>query len=163
MVRIIDSTLREGEQAANVLFSREAKEKIIAGLVGLGVDEIELGISHPLNRELISLAGYARHTWPRQPFSVWCRCRAEDIAFAATLGPSCLSLSIPASDLHLQKKLKKNRKWALEQLTCSIRQALDMGISRVALGLEDATRADVVSGDLKVYHSWRFENVPFEG
>ena len=142
MVQLIDTTLREGEQTPNVFFSFLTKKRIIDGLVGLGIDEIELGTAWPMNQELVSLARYLRDNWPRQSFSFWCRCHEEDIAFAAGLQPSRLSLSIPASDLHLARKLNKSRAWVLERLTHSIKQALDLGVDKVALGLEDATRAD---------------------
>jgi len=66
-----------------------------------------------------------------------------DIDHGASLRPSCLSLSIPASDLHLNKKLGKDRTWALKQLKRSIQQALSAGVPKVALGLEDASRADI--------------------
>lgn len=65
-----------------------------------------------------------------------------DILYAASLSPSCLALSIPASDLHLEKKLGKSREWAVQRLKHCIRLALAAGIPRVAVGLEDASRAE---------------------
>lgn len=141
-VKIIDTTLREGEQSPGVFFAGSVKKKIVTGLVGLGVDEIEIGVASQENSDLKMVADYLRTAHPRQPFSLWCRCRERDIEYAISLGASCLSLSIPASDLHLAKKLGKDRRWALKRLTDSISQALAAGAPRVAVGLEDASRAE---------------------
>ena len=43
MIRILDSTLREGEQAPGVYFSPEAKLRIACLLDKIGVDVIEAG------------------------------------------------------------------------------------------------------------------------
>ena len=143
IVKIIDTTLREGEQTPGVYFDLKVKKQIVDGLVAVGVDEIEIGVASKENDDLKPLAEYIKTTYPKQAFSLWCRCMDADICHGASLGPDCLSLSIPASDLHLEKKLGKDRRWALIQLKKSIKLALTSGISRVALGLEDASRADI--------------------
>ena len=142
-VRIIDTTLREGEQAPGVYFDLKVKKQIVDGLVEVGVDEIELGVASRENDDLAPLAEYIRTAYPQQAFSLWCRCMEADVHHGASLTPDCLSLSIPASDLHLEKKLGKDRRWALRQLRKSIKQALAAGVPKVALGLEDASRADI--------------------
>lgn len=142
MIRIIDTTLREGEQANGIVFSLLDKKRILEGLVGCGVDEIELGLVNPDSHELVSLCSFCRDRYPEQSFSLWCRCLETDIRWAAKLKPSVLALSIPASDLHLKKKLGKDRHWAIQQLQRSINIALESGIGKVSIGLEDASRAD---------------------
>ncbi|MBU0681240.1 MAG: hypothetical protein KKD73_07450 [Proteobacteria bacterium] len=142
MARLIDTTLREGEQTPGLYLSPTVKKQIFAGLARCGVDEIELGVATAANTDLAELCGYARDHFPRQPFSLWCRCKEEDIRLAATLSPAVLSLSIPASDLHLEKKLGRDRSWALTTVAFSVRLAVSLGIKKVALGLEDASRAD---------------------
>lgn len=141
-VKVIDTTLREGEQSPGVLFDIESKKGIIDGLVGLGIDEIEIGIVNRENPDGSLLADYMQATHPRQSFSLWCRCLPSDIGYGASLHPTSLALSIPASDLHLEKKLKKDRKWAVRQLKRCVEEALAAGVPRVAVGLEDASRAD---------------------
>jgi homocitrate synthase NifV len=141
-VKIIDTTLREGEQSPGVFFDLRVKKAIINGLVELGIDEVELGIANSEDPDIRVLADYMHSIHPRQSFSLWCRCLVSDIVFGASLHPTCLALSIPASDLHLEKKLGKDRKWAVRQLKHSIRQALAAGVPKVAVGLEDASRAD---------------------
>ncbi len=141
--RLIDSTLREGEQAPGVLFTNAIRRNIIALLGSVGVDEIELGIASPASTHLLELAADARKiVGSRCRLGLWCRCRNEDILFAARCQPNVLSLSIPASDLHIQKRLGKNRDWVKRKLAGSIHQALRVNIPVVSVGFEDASRAD---------------------
>ena len=142
MQGLIDSTLREGEQAVGVTFSLADKQAIISGLARIGVEEIELGIVNPGDSVLPELIGYARKVAAKQRLALWCRCNDADIDYAATLHPDVLSLSIPASDLHIAKKLAKSRAWVLERAASAIKRAVKHGINFISLGLEDATRAD---------------------
>ena len=140
---LIDSTLREGEQTPGVLFTGKNKYNIIEGLCRVGIDEIELGIATPVNTYLPRLVKEARkRTAGSCRLSLWCRCKAEDIAFAATCSPDLLALSIPVSDPHIQERLGKDRAWISRTLAASIQQALAAGIPAVSVGMEDASRAD---------------------
>ncbi len=141
-MKIIDTTLREGEQSPGIQFNVGLKKNILKGLVELGVDEIELGVAAREDSTVGDLSRHIRETYPEQSFSLWCRCHRDDIAFGASLKPGCLALSIPASDLHLEKKLGRDRGWAVRQLKKSVHQALGAGVPGVAVGLEDASRAD---------------------
>ena len=141
---LIDSTLREGEQTPNVLFTDEDKHNIIDGLCRIGVDEIELGVAAPTKTSLPRLVKEAKkRTAGLCRLSLWCRCKAEDIAFAATCSPDLLALSIPVSDQHIRERLGKDRAWISRTLASSIQQALAAGIPAVSVGMEDASRADM--------------------
>lgn len=140
---IIDSTLREGEQTAGVTFSFQQKLDIVRCLSAVGIDEIELGVASPRSPELFSLVAEAsRISQGACRISLWSRCLVEDIKFAQYCKPDTLSLSMPVSDIHLQEKLHRDRKWVLENLDRSITCALQCGFTTVSVGLEDATRAD---------------------
>ncbi len=106
---IIDTTLREGEQTPGVLFSLTEKKCILDGLVRIGVDEAELGVSSKLHPCPGPLIKYCRDHHPQLKLSLWSRCRKEDIIHASELNPDILSLSIPVSDIHLQDRLQKDR------------------------------------------------------
>jgi homocitrate synthase NifV len=139
--RIIDTTLREGEQTPGVTFTLSEKMRIVDGLAAIGVAEVEVGIASPLVRDIDKLLAYCRDRHPRLPLSLWSRCHRDDITLAGRLGPDVLSLSIPVSDLHLGPRLGKDRHWARRQMSESIAMAVDAGLS-VSVGFEDATRAD---------------------
>ncbi|HSH13828.1 MAG TPA: pyruvate carboxyltransferase [Desulfurivibrionaceae bacterium] len=141
MKGLIDSTLREGGQMVGVNFTLDQKLAIVARLDRLGIEEIEVGIATRLDQELPALLAGCREMGSRARLALWCRCREEDIEEAARLKPDVLSLSIPASDLHITKKLGKNHGWVLTTLARSIKMARELGCRLISLGLEDATRA----------------------
>lgn len=139
--KIIDTTLREGEQTPGVLFSVLEKKNIINGLAEIGVHEIELGIASSLTTCLAELIGHCKTYFPELKTSIWSRCKEDDIQLAASLKPDIISLSIPVSDLHLKDKLKKSREWAVRTLVASINSSRQRGLN-VSVGFEDATRAE---------------------
>ena len=140
---IIDSTLREGEQRAGILFETHQKLEIVEKLTVLGIEEIELGVSSPRSPELLNLVpDAAQIAKGRTRIALWSRCNEEDIRFASQCKPDTLSLSIPVSDILIKEKLAHTRSWVLERLDRSITQALELGVETVSVGLEDATRAD---------------------
>ena len=139
--RIIDTTLREGEQTPGVAFSLDEKTAILDLLAAIGIDEVEIGISSPLVPSLDVLINHGRAHHPQLVLSLWCRCREEDIDWADRLQPDILSLSIPVSDLHLRDRLGKDRDWARRCLATAIAAARAAGM-KVAVGFEDATRAE---------------------
>ncbi len=142
MKGLIDSTLREGEQTVGVSFTLAQKIKIITQLTRVGIEEIELGVTSVRNPELAVLIHAARQVAGAGRTALWCRCLPADIDCAIALQPDVLSLSIPASDLHLRKKIGRDRSWAISAMDTAIRQAHSSAIPFISVGFEDATRAD---------------------
>ena len=140
-MHLIDTTLREGEQTVGINFSLGQKKQIINGLARVGVSELEIGIASPLARDPAEILSFCRRHHPGLGTSLWARCKEEDILTAAALSPDRLSLSIPVSDLHLERKFGKDRSWAEQTMRSAIRLALEKGME-VSVGFEDATRAD---------------------
>ena len=108
---IIDTTLRDGEQAPGVVFSRKEKMKIAAMLDELGVDEVEIGTpaiskEEQLIIKAIASAGFSYKT------SSWCRANLEDIQEATKLGTTSINISLPVSDIQMDT-MGKSRKWVL--------------------------------------------------
>ncbi|MEW6381223.1 MAG: homoaconitate hydratase [bacterium] len=142
MKGIIDTTLREGEQSAYVYFNLAEKLHIIGLLDKVGVDEIEAGVA-VMNPETKELFRQVRERTLSPRLSLWCRCLSSDIDETLSLSPDILSMSISVSDIHIKKKLGKDRKWVLTRVSESIQQAKDTAPScYLSLGLEDASRAD---------------------
>ncbi len=141
MKGIIDTTLREGEQAAHVYFSTDDKLKIIKLLDKTGVEEIEAGIAMG-NPEIKKLCFLAKKDGCRARLSLWCRCLKKDIEESLACFPDRLNLSICVSDIQIKNKIQKNRKWVLEKVKEAVSFAKSKTGIYLSLGLEDASRAD---------------------
>ncbi|MFA6498033.1 MAG: pyruvate carboxyltransferase [Desulfurivibrionaceae bacterium] len=137
---LVDSTLREGSQTVGVAFTLEQKVAIAHHLVGIGIEEVEVGVASPLDRELPALVERCRREAGLSRLGLWCRCREEDIACALRLAPEVLSLSVPVSDLHIAVKLGLDRAAVIRLMAKMVARAR-AAVPYVSLGLEDATRA----------------------
>ncbi len=143
MAQLLDTTLREGEQAFGVYFSPGLKRRLLFGLMMAGVEEIEIGCAGA--EDLAPLLAWARARRAaiggNTRFSVWMRLREEDMRLAEALQPDAVNVGAPASDAHLQKRMRLHKREMLRKVREGAALARDMGL-RLSLGLEDASRAD---------------------
>lgn len=137
---IVDTTLRDGEQAAGLVFSKLEKFYIAQVLDAAGVAVIEAGIpamgpiEQDFIRDLISLN-------LRAPIMTWNRAVLSDIRASIDCGARNIHISVPVSDLQIKYKLGKDRQWVTGAMVSAVRYALDYGC-KVSVGAEDASRAD---------------------
>ncbi len=140
-VRFCDCTLRDGEQAAVVVFSPEERLEIARALDACGVHQIEVGIPAMGPGEQRAVAALAS-LGLRSRLSTWNRARVEDVRAALDCGAGLLvHVSVPVSDLHLATKLGWSRRRARREVCRTASFALDRG-AEVTVGFEDASRAD---------------------
>lgn len=137
---LIDTTLREGAQLFGAYFARDTKERIISGLLDLGVDELEIGWVG--QDDLKGLIQRTKTSAGRTSLSVWSPCRANDIRTAAGLGMDRINIGVPVSDLHMRHRLGTDREGLLERLFSTLLAAALLGIDYISVGLEDVSRAD---------------------
>jgi 2-isopropylmalate synthase len=102
MIKILDSTLREGEQTPGVYFSPEAKLTIAEFLDGIGVDIIEVGnpaVDVEIHKSItrIAKAGF------KAKIGAHSLCRIDNVQKAIDCGVDFLGVFFSVSTARLQK------------------------------------------------------------
>jgi homocitrate synthase NifV len=141
-VKIVDTTLRDGEQTAGVVFSNQEKLEIAQMLDEIGVHQIEAGIPEMGGGEQASIEKMA-HMGLKASVLGWCRAVVSSVDAAVACGVDAVAVSISTSDIHIEHKLGKTREWVIEAMTKSVTHAKEQGIRHVSVNAEDASRSDM--------------------
>ncbi len=140
-IRIDDTTLRDGEQTAGVVFANEEKVRIARLLDEVGVHQIEVGIPAMLGDEkktIKHIAGLGLSA----SILAWNRAVIDDIQHSIDCGVNAVAISMSASDIHIEHKLKKSRTWVLESIKTSVDFAKKHDLY-VSVNAEDASRSNL--------------------
>ncbi len=140
-VIVNDTTLRDGEQTAGVAFTLEERLQIATALPTAGVSDLEVGIPAMGPREQEEIRAITALGLPSNLIA-WCRMLDGDLHAALACKVSQVHLSISVSDQQITHKLRRDRRWVLQQTEAVIRKAHDSGLS-VSIGGEDSSRADI--------------------
>jgi homocitrate synthase NifV len=138
-VWIIDTTLRDGEQAPGMAFHTEEKLTLVRLLDEAGVDELEVGIPAMGDSACNEIRAIVALN-PTSLLTSWCRALEQDIYLATECGTAGVHISFPVSPVLLQA-MGKSQGWVKEQLCKLIPLALER-FRLVSVGAQDAFRAD---------------------
>lgn len=139
-IYIVDTTLRDGEQTAGVVFANAEKVAIAEMLSELGVDQLEVGIPTMGGDEKRAIKNIANRNL-KSSIMAWNRAVISDIEESIDCGVDAVAISISVSDIHIKHKLKTSREWVLENMVKSVEFAKKNGLY-VSVNGEDASRAD---------------------
>lgn len=139
-IYIVDTTLRDGEQTAGVVFANEEKIAIATMLSDLGIDQLEVGIPTMGGDEKQAIKDIVKKNL-KSSIMAWNRPVISDIEQSIDCGVDAVAISISVSDIHIENKLKKSREWVLEKMVQGVEYAKRNGLY-VSVNGEDASRAD---------------------
>lgn len=137
---IVDTTLRDGEQTAGVVFSNQEKIMIADMLSDLGVDQLEVGIPTMGGDEKQAIKDIVKLNL-KSSIMAWNRAVISDIEQSIDCGVDAVAISISVSDIHIKNKLRTSREWVIDNMVKSVEFAKKNGLY-VSVNGEDASRAD---------------------
>lgn len=140
-IKMVDTTLRDGEQCPGVVFSPSDKIRLALFLDSIGIHEIEAGI-YDTGTEGCNYIGEIIKQKKHAQISVWSRLNPGDVEESARQRPDLIHIGTPVSYVQIYNKIGKNKKWIEKTLLECIQVAKDYNIP-ITVGLEDASRADV--------------------
>ena len=140
-VRLLDTTLRDGEQAPGVSLSPDEKADIALALERAGVDTIEAGSACTGVGERRAISRVTELDLEARVTS-FSRGLRSDVDLAIDCDVDGVHIVVPASDRHVEGKVGTSREENLENTADLVEYAVDQGLWVEVIG-EDGSRADL--------------------
>ncbi|UPV76227.1 2-isopropylmalate synthase [Halorussus limi] len=140
-MRLLDTTLRDGEQAPGVSLTPEEKAEIATALDRAGVSVVEAGSACTGDGERETIERVADLGLDARVTS-FARGVRNDIDLALDCGVDGVNLVVPASDRHVEGKVGTSRDEVVETTADLVTHARDHGLWVEVIG-EDGSRADL--------------------
>ncbi|MDR1820301.1 MAG: 2-isopropylmalate synthase [Methanobrevibacter sp.] len=139
-IKILDTTLRDGEQAPGVAFTVDEKIQMAQKLDQIGINTIEVGFPRVSDGEKVS-ARAIKDLGLNANICGLSRVLKEDIDALIDSDLNYMHTFIGTSKLHRDYKLKMSKEEVLEKAIYAVEYGKDHGIT-VEFSAEDATRTE---------------------
>lgn len=140
-IKVLDTTLRDGEQTPGVSLTPLEKLRIATKLDEIGVDFIEAGSAITSEGERESIKEVTKQGFNAEILS-FSRPLTVDIDYCLECDVDAVNLVVPTSELHIFDKLKTTKDHLIEMSNSAVDYCKDHGLT-VELSAEDASRSDV--------------------
>jgi 2-isopropylmalate synthase len=143
-IKILDTTLRDGEQAPGHEMNFSNKLRLFTKIIDLNVDYIEAGfpVSNKTDYKLCNSLSLIDE---RPTLTVFARPTNNDIEITSKcIGNKenvQLQLLLSSSDIHIKKKRRYTIEEEIENAKKGIENARKRGFDNISIGLEDSSRA----------------------
>jgi 2-isopropylmalate synthase len=145
VVRVFDTTLRDGEQSPGASLTVAQKVEVARQLDTLGVDVIEAGFPAASPSDLEAVSTVARNVQHARVAAL-ARCTRTDIEAAARALQDAerpvLHVFVATSDIHLKHKLRRSRTEVMHGVAEMVAYAREL-CPTIEFSAEDATRSDL--------------------
>jgi len=146
VVRIFDTTLRDGEQSPGATMTTEEKMQVAQQLVRLNVDIIEAGFPAASPGDLLAVKEIARNARGHSvAIAGLARASVSDIDAAweavCEAEQPMIHVFIATSEIHLKHKLNLDSQEALQRIKSMVKYARNL-CPTIEFSAEDATRSD---------------------
>ena len=141
MCKIVDTTLRDGEQMAGLELGFKDKIEFAKIIDSTGVYQIEAGTPAMGGEEKKSIEKLMT-LGLKSKVSAWNRMSLTDIDHSIDCGVDIIHVAVPVSDIQMKWKLGKDKIWVVDEMKRSVYYAREKGF-QVVVGLEDASRTSM--------------------
>ena len=138
-IYINDTTLRDGEQAAGIVFTSEEKISLASLMDAMGIPELEVGIPAMGGSEAEGITAITQ-LGLKADLLGWNRAVRSDVEASLGCGLNRVHISIPVSEVQIQAKFKGDRSLVFARLENALKFAVDHSLF-VSVGAEDSSRA----------------------
>jgi homocitrate synthase NifV len=139
-IKLDDTTLRDGEQTAGVIFDETEKLEIARQLAAIGVEQIEAGIPIVSENEKNIIKKIVKENLGPS-IMAWSPSMKDKIDLVLETECDAVAISIATSEIHLKHKLKKTQEEVIDMIVPAVEYAKDHGLY-VSFNAEDGTRTD---------------------
>lgn len=146
-IRLLDTTLRDGEQAVGVIFTPREKRQIASLLASIGIPAVEAGFPALGPEEKACLHAVVEadlQTRTGDPLQVYAfaRARGEDVLDAADCDVDGVVISISTSDSHIERKFRSHQDWVFDRVREAAGEAQKHDLI-FTVSAEDASRTSL--------------------